>query len=95
MHQEQHNLLTRPDTFFGVCQGLGEDFHIHPNLLRVTLAGMLFWSPPVAIGSYAVAGLLVAVSRWLAPAPASAAPVEAEAVQADDAHETADVALAA
>jgi phage shock protein PspC (stress-responsive transcriptional regulator) len=65
MHDAQHNLLTRPDTFFGVCEGLGEDFHIHPNILRVTLAGMLFWNPPAAIGAYAAAGALVACRAGL------------------------------
>jgi phage shock protein C len=77
MHDAQHNLLTRPDTFFGVCEGLGEDFHIHPNILRVTLAGMLFWNPPAAIGAYAAAGALVALSRWLVPNPAPLAVADA------------------
>jgi hypothetical protein len=31
--------LHPPGHFFGVCEGLGEDLRIHPNLLRVALAG--------------------------------------------------------
>jgi phage shock protein PspC (stress-responsive transcriptional regulator) len=77
------NLLTRDDTFFGVCEGLGEDLRIHPNFLRVALAGLLFWNPPAAIAAYAGAGALVALSRWLAPNPRPAA-VEAEAVKASE-----------
>lgn len=65
----QPNPLTRADTFFGICQALGDDLGFNPNFLRVTLAGMLFWNPWVAIGSYAAGGLIVLVSRLLAPEP--------------------------
>lgn len=80
---DQHNLFTRSDTIFGVCQGLGEDLRIPANLLRLSLAFLLFLNPPAAIGTYIGAGLLVALSRWLYPVPAAAAapaaPAEAEA----------------
>ena len=62
------NLFTRPDTFFGVCQGLGEDTGIPPNLLRLGLAFSLFWNPLAAIGAYLALGLVVALSRVLSPA---------------------------
>ena len=95
-----HNakLFARPDTFFGVCEGLGEDLGFHPNLLRVALAGLLFWNPPAAIGLYAALGLLVALTRWLVPEPRPATPqVEANTVEAPlQANDEADpVALAA
>jgi phage shock protein PspC (stress-responsive transcriptional regulator) len=61
------NLFTRDDTFFGVCQGLGEDTGIHPNLLRVGIAFTLFWSPLAAVGTYVALGLAVALSRILFP----------------------------
>jgi phage shock protein PspC (stress-responsive transcriptional regulator) len=67
------NLFTRPDTFFGVCQGLGEDLRIHPNLLRVALAGLLFFNPPAAAAAYAAAGALVFLTRYFFPDPRIAA----------------------
>ena len=77
MQTEQHNLFTRPDTFFGVCEGLGEDLHIPANLLRMALAGVLFFNPPAAIGAYAAAGAIVLLTRLLFPNPKSAAPLPA------------------
>lgn len=79
MQTAQANLFTRPDTFFGVCEGLGEDLRIHPNLLRVALAGLLFWNPPAALAIYAGASVIVAGSRLLFPTPAAAAAPEAVA----------------
>jgi phage shock protein C len=67
----QPNPLTRADTFFGVCQALGDDLGFNPIFLRVTLAGMLFWNPWVAIASYAAGGVVVLASRLLAPEPRS------------------------
>ena len=64
------NLLTRDDTFLGVCEAIGEDFGIHANWLRLGLAVALFFSPAAVIGGYFAAGILVALSRWIAPNPA-------------------------
>lgn len=80
MHSPQPSLLARDDTFLGVCQGLGEDFGFHPNWLRVGLALLLFVNPAAAVGSYAAAGMLVALSRWISPDPRLTAPAE-EAVE--------------
>ncbi|HEX8641266.1 MAG TPA: PspC domain-containing protein [Allosphingosinicella sp.] len=78
--QDVHtNLIARDDTFFGVCQGLGEDLGIHPNLLRLALAVLLFWNPVAVLAGYAAAGLLVALTRWLVPNPRIAAPAQPEA----------------
>jgi len=66
--QTNGNLFTRDDTFFGVCQGLGEDTGIPPNLLRLGLAFTLFWNPVAAVGAYVALGLAVALSRILFPA---------------------------
>ncbi len=81
MQTVQPNLFTRPDTFFGVCEGLGQDLGIHPNLLRVVLAGLLFWNPPAAIGAYATAGAVVLLSRLLAPNPRPVAKPAAAAAE--------------
>jgi len=78
MHGNQASLIARPDTFLGVCEGIGEDLGFHPNFLRIALAGLLFWNPIAALAAYAGLGLLVGLSRWLFPNPrAQAAAVEA------------------
>lgn len=82
------NLLTRDDTFFGICEGLGEDLRINANLLRVALAGLLFFNPLAAIGAYAGAGLLVLVSRLLVPNPRPAPVAEVEPAEAETAGES-------
>lgn len=73
----QPSPITRDDTLLGVCHALGEDFGFNPLYLRVALGIALFLSPIAVIGAYLVAGLLVAVMRWLVPNPALPA-VEAE-----------------
>jgi phage shock protein C len=83
------NLLTRDDTFLGVCQGLGEDLRIPPTLLRLAFAGLLFWNPAVSIGLYLALGALVALTRWVAPNPRVQAGTEAApALEAETADET-------
>jgi phage shock protein C len=78
MHISQPSLLARDDTFFGVCQGLGEDLGFNPNYLRVALALLLFWTPIGALAAYAGAGAVVAVIRWLVPNPAFASAAAGE-----------------
>lgn len=73
MQATQQNLFTRDDTFFGVCEALGEDFRIPPNLLRVALALLFFWNPTAVVAGYFAVGILVALTRWIAPNPRSAA----------------------
>ncbi len=71
------NLIARPDTFFGVCEGLSEDLRIHANFFRIAFAGLFFWNPLAAVGAYAATGALVALSRFLFPNPRpSVAPAE-------------------
>ena len=69
MQSSQPSLIARDDTFFGVCAGLGEDFGFSPVYLRIAFAAFLFFNPPAAIGTYFAAGIVVLVSRWLAPNP--------------------------
>lgn len=100
MHSPQPSLPARDDTFFGVCQGLGEDLGFHPNWLRLGLALLLFVSPAAAVGGYVAAGMLVALSRWIAPdsrlpAPAEQVGVETEQPEAAATAEPAPVPLAA
>ena len=90
---DQTNLLTRDDTFFGVCQGLGEDLGISGNWFRLALAIGTFFSPLGALAAYAAAGVLVFGTRMIAPVPAPAQP--AEALAQAPAREDAELPLAA
>ena len=63
------SVLARDDTFFGVCEALGEDFRFNPLFLRLGFAGLLFFNPLAAVGAYAAAGVVVGLSRWFVPNP--------------------------
>lgn len=85
---------------FGVCRRLGEDFGFHPNLLRIALAIGLIWSVPGVFAAYAVLGLIVLLSRLIAPArnraaTAPAMPVAAAATAAQDTAAAPELARAA
>lgn len=67
MPSARTNLFTRPDTMFGVCQGLGEDFGFNPNYLRLTLPLPLFLYPVATIAGYLAVGLIVLIVHWLIP----------------------------
>ncbi len=62
-------LIARNDTFFGVCEGLGEDLGIHSNWFRLGFALALFFAPLATIATYFAAGVLVASGRFLFRAP--------------------------
>lgn len=84
MRTDKGNLFTRDDTFFGVCEGLGQDLGVPANLLRLGFAGLLFYSPVASIGLYFGLGALVLASRLIFPKRARklaavAAPVVAQA----------------
>jgi len=69
---DETNLFNRDDTFFGVCQGLGEDLGISGNWFRLGFALTLFVSPLGALAAYALAGVFVFAVRWFVPAPQAA-----------------------
>lgn len=78
--QTQGNLFTRDDTFFGVCQAIGDDFGFNPNWLRVAVPVLLFFWPVATILGYLGLGVVVLASRLIAPAPrAKAQPAATEA----------------
>ena len=92
-------LFRRTDTFFGVCQALGDDFGLDPNWLRVGLALPLLFNPAMSFAAYGVLALAVMASRLLVPATkrsaATAAPVAISTDRngvANDAHELARAA---
>ena len=83
MENTQSSLFARDDTFFGVCEALGQDFRINANVLRVAFALGFFFSPVAAVGLYLALGTVILVSRWLVPDPKTAAPAPVESVKAD------------
>ena len=79
MQARQPNLLTRDDTFFGICQALGEDLGFPPNLLRIALGIPLIFSPLAVLTVYFGLGAIVLISRILAPRPRRKLATQAEA----------------
>ena len=70
------NLILRNDTFFGVCEGLGQDFGFHANWLRIAFAAGFYFNPTIVIGTYLGLGVLVATSRFLIPDCTAHAPLQ-------------------
>lgn len=67
MQANQTNIFFRHDTFFGVCEGIGQDLGFNPNYLRIVFALTLLFAPKVVLSIYFGAGLVVAASRLLFP----------------------------
>lgn len=78
-NEQALNVESNPDSLFGVCQAIGEDFGFNPFLLRVGFLGLGFFSIPASIAAYALLGIGVAASRWLFPKPVSTAQESAHA----------------
>ncbi len=91
MPNAQPNLFTRDDTFFGVCEALGEDIGVHSNWLRLAFAGAFFFSPVAVVSGYFVLGLVVVLSRWIAPSPARPQPIAVAVVVAEAAEQHGNV----
>lgn len=68
-----HNTFNRPDTFFGVCEAIGQDFGFNPLWLRLAFVPPVFFAPQYAFAAYLALGLVVLASRLLFPAKTSAA----------------------
>ena len=66
----------RNDTMLGVCQSLGEDFGIHPNILRMAFGVGLIVVPVAVIVAYVAMAAVVAITHWICPRPW---PIEADA----------------
>jgi phage shock protein C len=66
---ETTSLIRRDDTFLGVCQALGEDFGFNPVFLRIAFAAPLIFAPVLVIEIYLGLGVVVLLSRLLAPRP--------------------------
>ncbi|MDX2210366.1 MAG: PspC domain-containing protein [Sphingopyxis sp.] len=67
------NTFNRPDTFFGVCEAIGQDFGFNPLWLRLAFVPPVFFAPHYAAVAYIAMGLVVLASRLLFPAKNEAA----------------------
>lgn len=80
MSNKQPSLFTRDDTFFGICEGLGEDLRINPLFIRLAFVLTLFFNPAMTIAAYFGTGVVVLASRLVFPKPRLASPAaQAEA----------------
>ncbi len=84
--QIRESLIRRDDTFLGVCQAVGEDFGFNPVFLRIAFALPVIYAPMATIAAYLGLGLVVLLSRLLAPRPRRR-PVPAAAVETIEAVE--------
>ena len=80
------NLFRRRDTFFGICEAVGQDFGFNPLWLRLAFIAPLFFFPVQTFMGYFGLGAAVLVSRLVFPrkniAPAQPLVVaEAQAVE--------------
>jgi phage shock protein PspC (stress-responsive transcriptional regulator) len=82
MADSNRNTFNRPDTFFGICESLGQDFGFNPLWLRLAFVPALFFFPFQAPLAYLGLGLIVLASRKLFPAQGPADAGEAAPVAA-------------
>ncbi len=96
MDNETTNLFRRRDTFFGICEAVGQDFGFNPLWLRLAFIAPLFFFPVESVAAYFGLGIVVLGSRLLFPARRAAA-APALTTIAGDTHGTSrdDMALAA
>ena len=88
------NVFARDDTFFGVCQALGEDLGFNPNYLRVAFALPLLYAPLATLAVYAALAVVVVLLRVLVPNPRVSAETRAEMASEANAEPKADDGLA-
>src|SRR3546814_14399899 len=68
MDSETTNLFRRRDTFFGICEAVGQDFGFNPLWLRLAFIAPLFFFPVESIAAYFGLGIVVLGSTLLFPA---------------------------
>ena len=98
MDNETTNLFQRRDTFFGICEAVGQDFGFNPLWLRLAFVAPLFFFPVQTFAGYFALGLVVLASRLLFPAKQVATAQPAlSAVEPAERHieKTEELALAA
>lgn len=85
MQNETTNLFRRRDTFFGICEAVGQDFGFNPLYLRLAFIAPLFFFPVQSFAAYFGLGLVVLASRLLFPAKAAPAATPTLATNESDA----------
>ncbi|MGQ2936344.1 MAG: PspC domain-containing protein [Sphingopyxis sp.] len=96
MENETTNLFRRRDTFFGICEAVGQDFGFNPLWLRLAFVAPLFFFPVQTFIGYFALGLVVLASRLIFPAKATVQPApNAIDVAAPQAEKAGELALAA
>src|SRR5687767_4580700 len=95
---DEHSIFSRDHTFFGVCEGLGEDFGFNPVYLRMALPLPLYLYPAeTRIGYYAAVVVVLAGRRIVCEPRRAAVEAQPEAAEmpAEQDAAPAEVALAA
>lgn len=99
MQGSKANLFMRDDTFFGVCEAIGEDFGFNPLFLRVAFGVSVLWNPVAVLVAYFGLGVIVLASRLLFPNPkrsagrlSSSVPESADDYQVSSTEQLADAA---
>ncbi len=77
MIRSKPSLFARHDTFFGVCEAIGQDFGFNPNWLRLAVGAGLLFAPVAALATYLGMGLVILASRLIFPSRTRAAAVPA------------------
>lgn len=96
MQNETTNLFRRRDTFFGICEAVGQDFGFNPLWLRLAFIAPLFFFPMQTFMAYFLLGGAVLASRLLFPARTAEAAPALTAIAGDvPAEQRGDLALAA
>lgn len=99
MANENQNIFSRQDTFFGICEAVGQDFGFNPLYLRLAFVAPLFFFPVQTFAAYFGLGLIVLASRFFFPSQRAAdtadAPALTEAAPAAKAEKAEELALAA
>lgn len=80
MQNDTDNLFRRRDTFFGICEAVGQDFGFNPLYLRLAFIAPLFFFPVQTFAAYFALGFIVLASRLLFPNKAAAVQVEQPAL---------------
>ena len=92
------NVFARDDTFFGVCQAIGEDLGFNSNYLRIAFALPLLYAPLATIAAYLALAVVVLLTRLIVPNPRRAAVAETlldEEAASPDANEMEPMPIAA
>src|SRR3546814_9689988 len=94
MDSETTNLFRRRDTFFGICEAVGQDFGFNPLYLRLAFIAPLFFFPVQTFAAYFALGLVVLASRLIFPAKTAGqsalTAIEPDAPKAEKAPEKTD-----